>query len=80
MRRALYCLNNLDTALTDHYSEVKVTMTFPGQGPRVEKRRKSAEHFSVCKKKCTRLFYIAEIIKFDSVLTSSGLENRKESK
>lgn len=60
-----------------------MTMTFPSQGLRVEERRKTAKHFSVCKKKGTRLFHtldIAEIVKFYIVLTSSGLENCKKSK
>lgn len=78
-------------SLADHYSEVKVTMTFNGEGPRVqltriEERRKTAIHFSVCKKKdCMHTCPFntpdtAEIAQFDSYLSSSGLDNRKKKK
>lgn len=52
-------------------------MTFPSQGLREEERRKTAKHFSVCKKKGTSLFHaldIAEIVKFDIVLTIQVLK------
>lgn len=61
--RTLHCPNNLHTALTNHYSEENVTMTFPGQGLRLEERRKKAKHFSVCKKKCTRPFHTQDLVR-----------------